>query len=142
MLPAEYAEEIIAGFSQAWNCVFETPSRRNAFLRIVRGIRSKPRRWIYRATETYAAIIRASIQPSALHSPAARKSMIREECYRPTVRRSVVEAEIAALERLDIPYFLRRTTGWMPPEKGPPPSDLTEAIRKALVLRKSDETRG
>ena len=74
----------------------------------LRRILSRERRWIHRATETYAAIIDASIQP-----PALRSGRERELTHPPSIRRdlalSVINAEIRALKGLDIPYFTTRT---------------------------------
>jgi lantibiotic modifying enzyme len=109
-----------------------TPGRRAAFLRIVRRVRAHERRWIYIATQTYGTILRTSIQPFALHSFAAREALIRQSCLRNGPGKIVIQAEIKALRRLDIPYFTRRTKSWMPPDKPPVPSELTEGIRKAL----------
>ena len=135
VLGANHTREIIKGFSRAWNCTLQSPARRSAFLLIVRGIRSQPRRWIYRATETYSAIIRASIQPSALGSEAARRALIAGLCSRRSARSEVMQAEIRALERLDIPYFIRTTNQPMPVEKGALPAELVRAVQKALDPR-------
>jgi lantibiotic modifying enzyme len=98
----------------------------------VRSVRAQERRWIYRATQTYGRILRTSLQPFVLHSVAARETLIRQSCSRSGPGQSVIQAEIKALKRLDIPYFTQRTKGWMPPDKGPLPSELTRGIRKAL----------
>lgn len=130
--PLDYTNEIIAGFARAWNCMLGTPGRRAAFLRIARGVRGHERRWIYIATQTYGTILRTSIQPFALRSSAAREALIRQSCSRSGPGKSVIQAEIKALRRLDIPYFTRRTKNWMPPDKPALPSELTQGIRKAL----------
>jgi lantibiotic modifying enzyme len=127
-----YANEIIAGFSRAWDCMLGAPDHRAAFLRIVRRIGAQERRWIYIATQTYGTILRTSLQPFALHSSAAREALIRRSCARNGPGKGVIQAEVKALRQLDIPYFSRRTKGWMPPDKGPLPSELTRGIRKAL----------
>jgi lantibiotic modifying enzyme len=129
---ASYKEDIVKGFVQAWDCIMRTPGRRAAFYRKVRCVRSHQRRWIYRATERYAAILRASILPSVLRSGAARNAWLRQSCLRSGPGKAVIQAEIKALRQLDIPYFSRRTNGWMPPEKDPLPSELCQGIRNAL----------
>jgi lantibiotic modifying enzyme len=128
----DYTREIVTGFSQAWNCILGTPDRRAAFQQRLRRIRSQPRRWIYRATERYAAIIEASIQPAALRSKAKHKVLIRRFCFRDSVSKTVVQEEIAAITRLDIPYFIRRTNHRMPTDKRNVPGDLLEEIRLSL----------
>jgi hypothetical protein len=130
--PADYADEIVAGFAAGWHCLVGTPARRTAFRRRLRALRGQERRWIYFATENYAAIIRVSVQPGALVSGTMRLGVIRRLCERPTVGADTVEVEIDAMERLDIPYFTRRTSVRMPAPKNSPPAELFEAIRKAL----------
>ena len=130
--PVTYTNEIIRGFTNAWRCILGTPARRAAFLRRLRRIRSQERRWIYWATAQYAAIRRASIQPAALRSTIERGALIDRLCSRSLVSSTVVQAETNALQRLDIPYFIRSTKESMAPDKGTLPPDLPEAIRRAL----------
>jgi lantibiotic modifying enzyme len=130
--PADYADEIVDGFTAGWHCLVGTSVRRAVFQRRLGQIRSQERRWIYFATEKYAAIIRASVQPGALSSGTTRLDVIRRLCERPTLGADTAEAEIDAMERLDIPYFTRRTKERMPRGTGSPPAELLEAIRKAL----------
>jgi lantibiotic modifying enzyme len=130
-----YTREIVTGFARAWNCILGTPNRRAAFQQRLHRLRSQPRRWIYRATERYASIIEASIQPSGLRSKAKHKALIRRFCFRDSVSKTVVQEEIAALTRLDIPYFIRRTNHRMPTDHRNVPSDLLEEIRLSLDSR-------
>jgi hypothetical protein len=58
--------------------------------------------------------------------------LIRRLCKRTSVSAETLEAEIAALRRLDIPYFSRRTNGRMPRVTGSPPAELLTVIREAL----------
>jgi lantibiotic modifying enzyme len=132
VLAATYTNEIIAGFSRAWDCILGKPGRRAAFLRMVRRIRSQRRRWIYRATEGYGAILQASIQPGPLRSAAARQALLTNTCHGRAPTRSVAESEIDALTRLDLPYFVRRTNHAVAPDESSVPSELTEAIRSVL----------
>jgi lantibiotic modifying enzyme len=132
LLAADYQAEIARGFARAWRCILGTANRREAFARRLRRIRSRERRWIYWATEKYAAIRKASIQPSVMRSGAERDLLIRRLCSRDLVPSTVVDAEILALKRLDIPYF-ERTTNEMPAtDKLPVPEELTSVIRSAL----------
>jgi lantibiotic modifying enzyme len=130
--PDKYSDEIVAGFAAGWHCLVGTPARWKAFRRRLRAVLGRERRWIYFATENYAAIIRVSVQPGALVSGTTRLAVIRRLCERPTVGANTVEAEINAIERLDIPYFTRRTSVRMPAPKNSPPTELFEAIREAL----------
>jgi lantibiotic modifying enzyme len=131
--PADHADEIVAGFAAGWHSLVGTPARRAAFQRRLGAIRGQERRWIYFATENYAAILRVSLQPGALVSGTARHGVIRRMCERPTVGADTIEAEIVAMERLDIPYFTRRTNEFMPSVTVSPPGQLLTAIRKALA---------
>lgn len=131
---AQYEQEIIAGFCRTWRCLLGTKKRRAAFARRLRRICSRKRRWIYRATETYAAIAQASIQPAALRSGIERDLLLSRLCSRRTVLETVIHAEIDALKRLDIPYFARRLKGRSPSDESIVPPEIIEALRRALYL--------
>jgi lantibiotic modifying enzyme len=131
-LARDYANQITRGFSRAWDCLMGNSRRRSFFLKKLRQIRRQPRRWIYLATEKYAAILRASISPSALKSDKARKEHITGLCSRSSVKPAVVRAEIRALLRLDLPYFVRQTDELMPADESAMPSELVEAIQSTL----------
>jgi len=130
---AYYTEEIVRGFSRGWKCLIGTPTRRLVFLKRLRQIRAGPRRWIYQATEKYAAIRKASVSPAALQSDAAREALLERLSSRSAVSRAVRDAEIKALQQLDLPYFLRKTRETMPADNPTAPSEITEAIRNALL---------
>lgn len=127
-----YEREIVRGFRGAWHSTLGAPERRKAFARRVRRIQSRKRRWICRATEKYAAIQRASIQPLALRSAAERHLLITHLSRRSAVDPEVVEAEIDALARLDIPYFLRSSKVRIAFPPANVLGDLCEALRRAL----------
>jgi lantibiotic modifying enzyme len=127
-----YQSEILAGFCQAWRCVLGTKDRRAAFLRRIRRITSRERRLIYRSTEKYVAIARASIQPAAVRSGIERDLLIARLCSRRTLPETVIHAEIAALKRLDVPYFAGRSKGRLSPDKGRVPAEVIEGLRRAL----------
>ena len=129
---SDYADEIIRGFSRGWQCLAGTAHRRAALRKRLAQIRRRNRRWIYLATAKYAAIRRASLSPAALRSDAEREALLERHCFRAGVGRGVSQAEIRALRRLDLPYFLRKTNETMPPDRGPVPTELTSAIRNAL----------
>ena len=125
--------EIVKGFGRAWHCILGTQNKRRAFARRLRRIQSQKRRWIYRATEKYAAIKRASIQAAALRSAMERHLLITGLCRRNTVDSEVIEAEIDALTRLDIPYFLRSNKEPLPLDRGKMPAEVREALRRVLA---------
>jgi lantibiotic modifying enzyme len=134
--PGDYANEIVRGFSRGWQCLMGTPRRRSLFLREIRGIRSQARRWIYQATERYAAILDASVSPFALQSERAREAIIAGLCSRSSVGPAVIRAEREALRRLDLPYFRRRTLESLPDDDRVAPSELRDAIRRTVVSLK------
>jgi len=127
-----YEREIVRGFRRAWHCILGTHDRRKAFTRRVRRIQSRKRRWFCRATEEYAAIQRASIQPGVLRSAPERHLLITRLSRRNTVDPEVVEAEIDALARLDIPYFLRSRKEPLLLERENIPKDVCQALRQLL----------
>lgn len=129
---ALYTREIVSGFAGAWRCLLGTRSRRNTSAQRLRRIRSRKRRWIYWATEKYVAILRASIQPAVLRSGSERKQLIAGLCTRPSAGSMLVNAEVSALTRLDVPYFMRRSNEQMPPDQEALPVELIQAIQRAL----------
>lgn len=130
---SDYAKEIVRGFCRAWDCLLGTSSRRSIFLRKLHQIRRLPRRWIYLATERYAAILRASVSPSALKAEEARKALITALCRRSSATPGLIGAEVRALMQLDLPYFVRQTNELMPADKSAMPSELVEAIQNTLL---------
>jgi lantibiotic modifying enzyme len=131
--PHLFAREIVNGFEAAWLALLGTAARRASLQRRLRRIRSGPRRWIYRATATYAAILQESLQPALLRSATERAALIRHRCESQAFSPAVLEAEVASLLKLDIPYFIRRTNEWLPPDKATPPFEVIEAIYEALL---------
>jgi lantibiotic modifying enzyme len=129
----QYEREILSGFSHAWHCILGTKDRRRAFARRLRRIQSRERRWIYRPTEKYAAIKRASIQPAALRSGSERNLLIARLCQRSSMTAALIRAEIDALERLDIPYFARRIKEQYALDTADVPADVREALRHVLA---------
>jgi lantibiotic modifying enzyme len=134
---ASHTNEIVKGFARAWHCLVGTPGRAAAFRRKLRFVQSQNRRWIYCATERYAAILAASLAPGALRTRSARKKRITQLCSGKTAGEVIARKEIEALMQLDIPYFVRRTHEWMPPDRQDVPGELTNAIRQALAWNRS-----
>lgn len=129
-----YEVEIVKGFHEAWRCLLGTTERRAAFFRRLQRLRRRERRWIYRSTRKYDAIRRASIQPAALRSGIRRDLLIARSCARSGVSQGVVQKEMNALRRLDIPYFTRKAVGASFSEKGTMPEELVDALRRAVHL--------
>ena len=133
VVAGDYVNEILNGFSRGWNCLVGTAHRRAALQNRLDQIRACPRRWIYLATEKYAAIRRASLSPVALRSEDARNALLKRLCTRSSVSPRVSNSEIKALRQLDLPYFVRKTAEAMPSDESTAPAKITEAIRSALV---------
>lgn len=131
--PAQYKREIAHGFARAWRCILGTRKAREAFARQRGCIRSTKRRWIFWATENYAAIRDASIQPAALRSGRERENLIRLRCARENVAAGLVDAEVRALKQLDIPYFVSRTNQSLPPDQSSVPEELMKALCATLL---------
>jgi class II lanthipeptide synthase len=129
----QFEREIVKGFSRAWHCILGTKNRRRRFARRLRRIRSRGSRWIYLATEKYAAIKRASIQAAALRSGIERHLLIARLCRRSAVGSKVIEAETDALTRLDIPYFNRGSKERIALDTADLPAEVREALRRVLV---------
>lgn len=125
---AHYQREMILGFARAWRCLVGTPGAREAFARRIRRIRSRERRWIQRATETYAAIADASIRPAALRSGRERELLIRALCRQNPALSTRTATEVRALKQLDIPYFTTKTDRRLPPAPSAIPNELLKAL--------------
>ena len=129
----QYSREVIDGFNRAWECILGTKDRRRSFAKRLRRIQSRERRWIYRATEKYASIKRASIQPAVLRSGVERQRLIARLCTSSAVPSNVIQAEIAALKDLDIPYFVRRGKERIDAATAESVADVREALRRVLT---------
>lgn len=131
---AHYKSEIVSGFRKAWKCVLSSRKRRAAFIRGWQRSRRKRIRWIYRSTENYDQIRRASTNPTALRSGIERNLLITRLCQRSRVPSPVVRAEIRALKQLDIPYFTHKAETFVLPREPIPPPEVVEALRQAVRL--------
>jgi lantibiotic modifying enzyme len=132
---SKYEREIITGFRRTWQCTLGSRKRRIEFTRLWQGGRPKQVRWIFWPTESYIAIMRASIQPAALRSGIERDRLITRFCTRSALPRAILHEEINALRRLDVPYFIRKIKlGPLPPEEDAPPTQIIEALRRAAHL--------
>jgi lantibiotic modifying enzyme len=133
VMASDWTEQIIRGFSKGWKCLIGTPAGRVAFRHRVRQVRAHRRRWIYLATEKYAAMRNDSVSPTSLQSEPAREALLRRLSSRRSASLSVRRDEIKALRQLDIPYFFRKTSEPMPEDRRAVPAEITEAIRNALL---------
>jgi lantibiotic modifying enzyme len=127
-----YKREIVNGFKSAWDCVLGNEKRRASFVRQLRTINRLRRRWLYWPTANYDRIRQASVQPAALRSGTERDILIARLCDQSVVPPTVIRAEIDALKRLDIPYFIRQTPAIAVVEPTVVPMKLVQALREAL----------
>jgi lantibiotic modifying enzyme len=119
----EIENAIVRGFTGAWQSIF---SRRSS---VRLQFRTLKRRYIYRSTAKYDRIRRASIQPAALRSTAKRDQLIARLCRDSSVPTKIVDREIEALKRFDIPYFAHTpaTLALDDNASASPPKELIEA---------------
>jgi lantibiotic modifying enzyme len=132
---SNYEDVIVSGFRQAWRCLLGTKERRIAFVRYLQRRRSRGCRQIYRSTAEYDAILRASVQPAAMRSGAERNLFIAQSCSRNAAEQIITREEIKALKRLDVPYFVRRSSSRSRlPKDTVVPAELIEALRRGMHL--------
>lgn len=127
-----YKREIVNGFRQACRSILGTREQRAALARRLRRICSRNRRSIYWPTAKYAAIARASLQPAALRSGIERDLLIARLCSRKAASSPILQAEIDAVKRLDIPYFTTRRKEPSPPGGWIVPASVIEELRRVL----------
>lgn len=107
---AEYVDDLVVGFEQGYRAALD-PSNASELRERLDGARGLPRRIVPRPTLTYARLMRQALGPSALASANARalelerlaRSALVADDQR--VRWPMFIAEVADLERLDVPYF-------------------------------------
>ena len=129
----QHKRDMMNGFSKAWDCLLGTGSRRRAFTRRVRRIQSRERRWICRATETYAAIRQDSLQPAALRSGIKRNRLLARLCKRNGLASEIIAAELDALKLLDIPYLAQDSKERILLNQANMPIAVWEALRRVLT---------
>ncbi len=132
---SNYEDEIVSGFREAWECLLGTKERRIALVRYLQCGRSRGHRRIYRSTAEYDAIMRASVQPAAMRSGADRNLFITQSSSRNAADQIITREEIKALKRLDVPYFVRRSSSRPRlPKDTVVPAELIEALRRGVHL--------
>lgn len=132
---SNYEDVILSGFRQAWRCLLGTKEGRIAFVRYLQRRRDRGYRRIYRSTAEYDAILRASVQPAAMRSGAERNLFIAQSCSRNAADQIITREEIKALKRLDVPYFVRRSSSRPRlPKDTVVPAELIEALRRGMHL--------
>lgn len=126
-----YRREIVAGFLRVWRCILGSIDRRADFVQSLGPFRQSELRRIYWPTINYDRIRQASIQPSALTSGITRDTLIGRLCRRSGVPSAVIEREVRALKRFDIPYFVHKQTPDIA-DKTVATVELMRALRQAI----------
>jgi type 2 lantibiotic biosynthesis protein LanM len=97
--PEEHEDDLVDGFREAFATLSRRPPSLDPFLNAVS-------RLIIRPTRLYQAVLVESTEPEAMRSPAARRAVLaRLASATGRVWPTLAEGELAALERLDIPWF-------------------------------------
>ncbi|MFW9257797.1 type 2 lanthipeptide synthetase LanM [Nostoc sp. CALU 546] len=115
---AEYLQEILAGYKLMQECLQTNQTALLAADSPLVYLSNVPVRFIYRDTWTYHKLIRSSLTPTLLVDPIQREIFFQQllgpvftqelETESRNQHCQIVESEIAALLRLDIPFFTSR----------------------------------
>lgn len=130
--PAKFIESMEEGFRRAATDLLNAGRNRRAFEKQFRRITHKAWRKIHAPTEWYFSIGERSLHPSLMTSGLSRSRWLLNACARPSASHSVVLQEVAALARLDIPYFRTVT-----PRKDLVLPTLEQMLQKLPELRAS-----
>lgn len=109
--PNDYLDDLIAGFRQMYHFLIE---QKTALLQNDSPLAALKGKWVrftFRQTRTYTIILQKLLVPKFLRSGVERsieldvlsRAFLRE--YQKPIFWTVLQAEIAAMEQLDIPYF-------------------------------------
>jgi len=143
------AESMLAGFSEMTDRLSSDPTARSALRRCLVALQ-KPgaalhRRWLVRTTITYDALLQRARRAACLRDGSRRHRLL--ATLRPDRRalkpRSLQEAELRALESLDIPRFQaadcadrlsRKAAAWPQEKAAMPQATLKHRLRRQLPL--------
>ncbi len=106
---AAHIDSIAAGFHEMFLLVVRN---RKSLLAVLGRFAGRRGRFIARSTNAYGLLLQASLQPELLCDGAAR-GILFEKLRRQAVKRRnrpacwpILDAELQALERMDVPYFV------------------------------------
>jgi hypothetical protein len=88
----------------------EKPGRLSILRDTARRLRHSQCRAIYRPTSRYYSLLDRSLAPEMLSHTARRLAFLRKESATSYLPKRITNEEAAALQNLDIPFFLRRGT--------------------------------
>ena len=103
----ELRAQIAAGF-QLMHEALGTRLGGSLFRKLVRGLASRPTRYLARPSAHYYQILAASVSPDLLLSSKARRAYLSAKCRHLAVSAAQARQEAAALRDADIPRFYRR----------------------------------
>ncbi|CAN5772885.1 type 2 lanthipeptide synthetase LanM family protein [soil metagenome] len=126
--PEKYTDKIVCGFEMVSNWIFTiqphlNDDKKNPFLQF----KNQVFRIIPRMTQEYHNILENSFTPAALQDKPSRENMIRKNLFDfplrlpfidPVLKSKIIESELAAIERLDVPYFSANTSDLYISESG------------------------
>ena len=105
---ADFRTELERGYAEIEAFLTSSDARARAFDGQLEELERTRWRSLSRATVAYSRYAEHSMHPKALRSPFTRLLSIARLCRSTRVPRSIRRAEIAAIYRLDVPYFTRR----------------------------------
>ena len=109
--PADHIESLVDGFCQIYDILSNSSEHLLCEDGPLSSLKSQRSRFVFRSTSTYARILERSLTPDALRSGIARSieidALSRAFLFADEKPRDwpILQAEIYALEQLDIPYF-------------------------------------
>ena len=115
--PSDYLDSVCSGFAEMYTFMLAQKEEIMAGDGPLKHFRGLPFRFLMRPTQTYAQVGNRGLQPRYLQEGADRTillDVLARESFGPAsspLARHLLSDEVAALERLDIPYFLGRTDG-------------------------------
>jgi lantibiotic modifying enzyme len=104
--PVDYIEEIVDGFAEMYRFFMSKRTALAGRRGRLRELHNLSNRILFRPTRDYIAILNRSLHLRNLRNPTENRIEIDPA---PKRFRAVIEAERAALQQLDVPYFPGRT---------------------------------
>lgn len=108
VLPDLAPRAAVEGFRNMHEFLIGERGRFSVLRRAAAQLRASQCRVIHRPTAHYHSILRHSLSPAFLRDPAARSAFLVQACRTPHLQRRVALGEAAALQDLDIPFFVGR----------------------------------
>jgi lantibiotic modifying enzyme len=133
MRAADFVESIIAGFREMHTFILARPKR---FQKAVVRTKINRCRYIYRPTLSYASILNQSLSPALLRDGVDRSLFLMAFCRDGLVPTRILQSELAALERGDIPIAYGRASRPLQPPPETIMKEMLSQIRRAFATSK------